>query len=175
MNSLPTSSTARLNPAWGCSRRSAVTPKNTALRSPFPTCPHLSVLVGVVPAGVQVPHAGAEVGGEGVAGLPVRLRDAVVDGVDLLHKVLIELGDRVGSERLEPNPSFMGWFPQGKVMLVDHKSPVPYRRVQSQRGCPLAAPEAQQGFGSQSGNKPTQRCSVWWSRACWAGGSAWTG
>lgn len=66
-----------------------------------------------------MPHAGAEVGGEGVAGLPVRLRDAVVDGIDLLHEVLIELRDGAGwggnHNTWSPTPLLWGGFLKGKL------------------------------------------------------------
>lgn len=52
---------------------------------------HLCVLTGAVPARVEVADTSAQGGGDGVAGLPVTLGDAVVHGVHLLHKVLVEL------------------------------------------------------------------------------------
>lgn len=55
-------------------------------------CPHLGVLVRVVPAGVQVPHTRAQGGAQGIARLPRRWRDPVVYGIDLLHEVLVQLG-----------------------------------------------------------------------------------
>lgn len=110
-----------LEPRLGMQRRVSGGPKRGGpMLSPLHVlCPHLGVLLGVVPAGVQVAHTGTEGGGEGVAGLPLRLRDAVVDGIDLLHKVLIQLGTEWGTWWVQPGwehtsswnklvPSFMG-------------------------------------------------------------------
>ena len=58
------------------------------------TFPYLGVLALAVPAGIEVADTSTQGGGDGVARLSVRLRDAVVHGIDLLHKVLIQLKEK---------------------------------------------------------------------------------
>lgn len=64
--------------------------------------PHLSVLALAVPTWVQVADTCAQRGGNGVAGLPVILWNAVVYSIHLLHEALVQLQgnetDKWGSE-----------------------------------------------------------------------------
>lgn len=62
---------------------------------------YLSILVSVIPAGIQIADPGTHIGGHGIAGLPLPLGDAIVDCVNLLHKVLVHLeGGRAGIRKV---------------------------------------------------------------------------